>query len=77
MSQRLGRDAKSKSQGWVAVASRKRGRKRKSQGAVAAQSQMSQETQVDTGADANQTLTLRGDECLRLGEVQNGLYTEL
>ena len=42
-----------------------------------AQSQMSQETQVDAGADANQMLTLRGNECLRLGEVQNGLYTEL
>ena len=38
---------------------------------------MSQETQVDAGADANQTLTLRGNECLRLGKVQNGLYTKL
>ena len=55
----------------------KRGRKRKSQDTVAAQSQMSQETQVDAGADTNQTLTLRGNECLRLGEVQNGLYTKL
>ena len=38
---------------------------------------MSQKTQVDAGADANQTLTLRGNECLRLGKVQNSLYTKL
>ena len=34
-------------------------------------------TQVDAGADANQTLALRDNECLRLGKVQNGLYTKL
>ena len=33
--------------------------------------------QVDADADTNQMLTLRGDECLELDEVQSSLYTKL
>ena len=33
--------------------------------------------QVDADTDTNQMLTLRGDECLELDEVQSSLYTKL